>query len=76
MLFAKSQIENAPIIKNETRLYAPIYRNVSMFRRSYELMEKMLKVYVYQDGEKPIFHQPILDGIYASEGMVYEAYGS
>ena len=36
--------------------------------RSYELMEKMLKVYVYQDGEKPIFHQPILDGIYASEG--------
>ncbi|KAJ6743551.1 EXOSTOSIN HEPARAN SULFATE GLYCOSYLTRANSFERASE -RELATED [Salix viminalis] len=68
MLFAKSQIENAPIIKNETRLYAPIYRNVSMFRRSYELMEKMLKVYVYQDGEKPIFHQPILDGIYASEG--------
>lgn len=68
MLFAKSQIENAPLIKNETRLYAPIYRNVSMFRRSYELMEKMLKVYVYQDGEKPIFHQPILDGIYASEG--------
>jgi hypothetical protein len=36
--------------------------------RSYELMEKMLRVYVYQDGEKPIFHQPILDGIYASEG--------
>ncbi|KAG6772679.1 hypothetical protein POTOM_024097 [Populus tomentosa] len=68
MLFAKSQIENAPLIKNETRLYAPIYRNVSMFRRSYELMEKMLRVYVYQDGEKPIFHQPILDGIYASEG--------
>lgn len=68
MLFAKSQIENSPLIKNETRLYAPIYRNVSMFRRSYELMEKMLKVYVYQDGEKPIFHQPILDGIYASEG--------
>ncbi|CAK7353214.1 unnamed protein product [Dovyalis caffra] len=77
MLFAKSQIENAPIIKNEPRLYGPIYRNVSIFRRSsesgctgrsYELMEKMLKVYVYQDGEKPIFHQPILDGIYASEG--------
>ncbi|KAG6770609.1 hypothetical protein POTOM_026295 [Populus tomentosa] len=68
ILFAKSQIENAPLIKNETRLYAPIYRNVSMFRRSYELMEKMLRVYVYQDGEKPIFHQPILDGIYASEG--------
>ena len=31
-------------------------------------MEKMLKVYIYEEGEKPIFHQPILTGIYASEG--------
>ena len=37
-------------------------------RRSYELMEKLLKVYIYQEGEKPIFHDPILEGIYASEG--------
>lgn len=36
--------------------------------RSYELMERILKVYVYKDGEKPIFHQPILKGLYASEG--------
>lgn len=31
-------------------------------------MEKMLKVYVYKEGRKPIFHQPLLKGIYASEG--------
>lgn len=31
-------------------------------------MEKMLKVYIYKEGEQPIFHQPPLTGIYASEG--------
>lgn len=33
-------------------------------------MEKILKVYIYKEGEKPIFHQPqaVLSGIYASEG--------
>lgn len=28
--------------------------------RSYELMECTLKVYIYKDGNKPIFHQPIM----------------
>ena len=31
-------------------------------------MESLLTVYVYQDGDKPIFHEYILEGIYASEG--------
>lgn len=31
-------------------------------------MERLLKVYVYREGEKPIFHQPYQRGIYASEG--------
>lgn len=31
-------------------------------------MERTLKVFVYRDGSKPVFHQPILKGIYASEG--------
>lgn len=68
MLAARSQIMNAPTTKNDQELYAPLYRNVSMFKRSYELMERVLKVYVYKDGQKPIFHQPILKGLYASEG--------
>lgn len=31
-------------------------------------MEKILKVYVYEEGEKPLCHTPELSGIYASEG--------
>ncbi|KZV22813.1 catalytic [Dorcoceras hygrometricum] len=68
ILAAKVEIENAPAFKNGGEIYAPLFRNVSMFRRSYELMERVLKVYVYKEGEKPIFHQPILKGLYASEG--------
>ncbi|KAG9449175.1 hypothetical protein H6P81_009140 [Aristolochia fimbriata] len=68
LLSAKAQIEHASVIKDDRNLYSPVFRNVSKFKRSYELMERMLKVYVYKDGEKPIFHQPLLRGIYASEG--------
>lgn len=65
---AKRQIENAPIMRDAPRIHSSIFRNYSMFKRSYELMEKILKVYVYKEGEKHIFHQPYLRGIYASEG--------
>ncbi|XAR53368.1 Xylogalacturonan beta-1,3-xylosyltransferase [Bertholletia excelsa] len=65
---SRLQIESAPIIRDTPELYASPYRNFSMFKRSYELMESMLKVYIYREGEKPIFHQPKLRGIYASEG--------
>ncbi|KAL8101655.1 putative glycosyltransferase At5g20260 [Apium graveolens] len=70
LLDTKSQIESAPTIKNDQGLYAPLYRNASMFRRSYELMERTLKVYIYKEGKRPIFHHPppVLAGIYASEG--------
>ncbi|XP_039122474.1 uncharacterized protein LOC120259018 isoform X3 [Dioscorea cayenensis subsp. rotundata] len=68
-LFAiRAQIESAPIIKNIQELYAPAFRNISVFKRSYELMVRTLKVYVYKEGQKPIFHQPLLNGIYSSEG--------
>ncbi|XP_059657181.1 probable glycosyltransferase At5g03795 isoform X2 [Cornus florida] len=68
LLNVKSQIENAPIIRNDPELYASLYRNVSMFKRSYELMEKTIKVYIYKEGARPIFHVSVLKGIYASEG--------
>ncbi|KAE9588948.1 putative xylogalacturonan beta-1,3-xylosyltransferase [Lupinus albus] len=68
LLQARSKIENAPIVKNDPNLYAHIYQNVSIFKRSYELMEKTLKVYIYREGAKPILHSPFLTGIYASEG--------
>lgn len=31
-------------------------------------MERMLRIYIYKEGEKPIFHQSKMRGIYASEG--------
>ncbi|XP_027330758.1 probable glycosyltransferase At5g03795 [Abrus precatorius] len=68
LLNARSEIENAPIVKDDPNLYAPIYHNISMFKRSYELMEKFLKVYVYREGARPILHSPFFTGIYASEG--------
>ncbi|KAK7410380.1 hypothetical protein VNO78_01115 [Psophocarpus tetragonolobus] len=68
LLQARSEIENAPIVNNVANLYAPLFRNVSRFKRSYELMERTLKVYVYREGAKPIMHSPYLLGIYASEG--------
>ena len=36
--------------------------------RSYLEMEKMLKVYVYEEGEPPIFHNGPCKSIYAMEG--------
>ncbi|KAM4123652.1 hypothetical protein ACB094_01G173400 [Castanea mollissima] len=68
LLSAKLQIENAPVIRNTPGLYASLFRNVSMFKRSYDLMEHTLRIYIYREGEKPIFHQPRMRGIYASEG--------
>ncbi|XP_031373229.1 probable glycosyltransferase At5g03795 isoform X2 [Punica granatum] len=55
---AKLKILSAPIVTDDPALYAPLYRNVSIFKR----------VYVYKEGEKPVLHQPVLKGIYASEG--------
>ncbi|KAL0311958.1 UNVERIFIED_CONTAM: putative glycosyltransferase [Sesamum radiatum] len=68
LLNTRSLIENAPIIENNSQLDVKLYRNFSAFKRSYELMEQTLKVYIYAEGERPIFHQPPLKGIYASEG--------
>ncbi|KAJ8555481.1 hypothetical protein K7X08_012977 [Anisodus acutangulus] len=68
LLRAKALIENAPLLQSEPGLSAPLFRNLSMFKRSYELMEKILKVYIYAEGERPILHSGPLGGIYASEG--------
>ncbi|CAA0838375.1 Exostosin family protein [Striga hermonthica] len=65
---ARFEIEHSPIVRKHPSLYAPIYRNLSSFVRGYEIMEKKLKIYIYKDGKKPVFHQPRLKGIYSSEG--------
>ncbi|KAG9452201.1 hypothetical protein H6P81_005105 [Aristolochia fimbriata] len=68
LLYAKRQIIDAPTVTDDTHLYGPIFRNISIFKRSYDLMEGILKIYIYPDGKPPIFHTPHLRGIYASEG--------
>ncbi|XP_042414785.1 probable glycosyltransferase At5g03795 [Zingiber officinale] len=65
---AKKEINEGPAVSDDPELYTLLFRNVSVFKRSYELMEKILKVYIYEDGPRPIFHTPELQGIYASEG--------
>ncbi|XP_010440808.1 PREDICTED: probable glycosyltransferase At3g07620 [Camelina sativa] len=68
MLSVRSEIEKASVLHDTLGLSASLYRNISKFQRSYDLMERKLKVYVYKEGEKPIFHTSIPRGIYASEG--------
>ncbi|KAJ9706964.1 hypothetical protein PVL29_002098 [Vitis rotundifolia] len=68
LLFAKREIQNVSTVTDDPELYASLFHNVSVFKRSYELMETILKVYIYRDGARPIFHAPHLKGIYASEG--------
>lgn len=68
LVYAKKEIDHAPLVNEDPILHVPLFKNISIFRRSYELMEKTLKVYIYRDGGRPIFHKPSLKGIYASEG--------
>ncbi|XAR57499.1 Xylogalacturonan beta-1,3-xylosyltransferase [Bertholletia excelsa] len=70
LVYAKKEMENISSVLDDPDpdLYAPLFRNVSIFQRSYELMEIILKVFIYQDGERPVFHAPELQGIYSSEG--------
>ncbi|KAI5079817.1 hypothetical protein GOP47_0005296 [Adiantum capillus-veneris] len=68
---AKIAIENAPLSNTSSNivLHAPIYHNLSQFIRSYELMEKLFRVYIYKEGRKPLVHTGPVTGIYSSEGL-------
>ncbi|XP_020589959.1 probable glycosyltransferase At5g03795 [Phalaenopsis equestris] len=70
LLAVKALMQNAPVVKNDEELFIPAFWNISKFKRSYNLMEQNLKIYVYKEGNKPVFHQPLLRGIYASEGWL------
>lgn len=46
----------------------PTYWSPTSFHRSYLEMEKQLKIYVYEEGEPPLFHNGPCRSIYSSEG--------
>ncbi|MCO5581756.1 hypothetical protein L7F22_035644 [Adiantum nelumboides] len=68
---AEIAIQNAPLSNSSSNivLHAPIYHNLSQFIRSYELMEKMFRVYIYKEGRKQLVHTGPILGIYSAEGL-------
>ncbi|OIW20631.1 hypothetical protein TanjilG_18569 [Lupinus angustifolius] len=51
----------------------PMYWNAEVFHRSYLEMEKQFKVFVYEEGEPPVFHNGPCKSIYSMEGNFIHA---
>ncbi|RHN48596.1 putative xylogalacturonan beta-1,3-xylosyltransferase [Medicago truncatula] len=77
LLQARAAIRKA---RNENRTQdidyvptGPMYHNPNSFHRSYLEMEKQFKVFVYEEGEPPVFHNGPCKSIYSMEGNFIHA---
>lgn len=75
---ARASIKRALILgNNSSSIYhqdpdfvprSQVYWHPNAFHRSYLEMEKLLKIYIYEEGEPPLFHDGPSRNIYSTEG--------
>ncbi|MBA0734738.1 hypothetical protein Gogos_018632, partial [Gossypium gossypioides] len=69
----KDAINSSQLLDPNYVPIGPMYWDAKAFHRSYMEMEKQFKVFVYKEGEPPVFHDGPCKSIYSMEGnFIYQ----